>query len=177
MFQVPVFLYFCLCSLPRDSQSLLSLGCCRHEGGTNYQHKAFSTPSPSLPIKRGNRSKSKAQRCDSSCFAFWAMGSWWCGWKSKYIMSESVSGTLNKKIHLTIFPLFPSMSWLFLQQALLSQKLKKQTKKKEEQECEPARVRVLLCFALLLFKILCQLHNSLSSPSPIFPHGQLSTIY
>ena len=84
-------------------------------------------------------------------------------------MSESVSGTLNKKIHLTIFPLFPSMSWLFLQQTLLSQKLKK-TNQKERR----ARVRTcqgqglaLLCFAFV--------QNSLSvAQHPFFSLTYLS---
>ena len=179
MFQVPVFLYFCI-SVSVLSRGIPNLFFLWVAAGTKAEPIINTKPSPLHLLlfrsKEGTEVESKAQRCDSSCFPFWAMGSWWCGWKSKYIMSESVSGTLKKNPPHN-FPLFPSMPWLFLQQALLSQKLKKQTKKKEEQECEPARVRVLLCFALLLFKILCQLHNSLSSPSPIFPHGQLSTIY
>ena len=84
-------------------------------------------------------------------------------------MSESVSGTLNKKIHLTIFPLFPSMSWLFLQQTLLSQKLKKTNQKERG-----ARVRTcqgqglaLLCFAFV--------QNSLSvAQHPFFSLTYLS---
>ena len=81
-------------------------------------------------------------------------------------MSESVSGTLKKNPPHN-FPLFPSMSWLFLQQTLLSKKLKQQTKRKEEQECEPARVRVLLCFAFV--------QNSLSvAQLPFFPLTYLS---